>query len=838
MHNKNRKPGLTGSFAFFLGLAPAFAFLPAVAFLLPAFASAQVLPAVNSLEGSGTVSLTRPHLYADVFVAGDVVSARYDFTPRPGDVGKTANLYVVARIDEGASTHWFNLAGGQWRAWDGKVSTLGTFATKVLQPQERLDLVDAQALYAGNYQVYAGYQVSGGALVYSQTPLQFDVAAADSDALQRFASPAAMEAYLKEGLREASSPDYYLRTMAFTPAFFDTAAVAAGATTGRTSSTNLQESGVDEADTVKVSGDNLFMLTGCDDSPCVEVRRLDSTAAQAAPVSTFSLDTKIVPDGMYRVADGILGQDMLVTVAGQYGGWGWFDIWAGWQDSKTEVNFLNIAHPANLSRIEQLTIDGALVSSRVVDGTLYLVTRYTPGLPDYVRYPVDAAQKEQNAAVLARAELPQILPEVRDSRDDVTTLIESQDCYLPVSAVDGSYNPSIITITAVPLKNPLAHQSTCFLGASETLYMTTDSLYLATTSWDYDVMTMGALRYSPQHTTAIHKFALTGGAIAYRGSGAVEGHLGWNEDKKSFRMGENGDYLNVATSIGESWTGDSSTRLSVLKEAGNNRLETVSVLDGIGKPGEQLYAARFLGDRVYLVTFRVIDPLYVVDLSDQERPRIAGELEIDGYSEYLHPLSENLLLGIGKDAVPADDASDFGGRGAWYQGVKLSLFDVANPAQPREIDSVVLGKRGTDSDVLWDHHAFTYLPAAGDEPARIAIPVRLHDTRPGWEHFDATEPSAWYDYTHTALYSFEVGPQGISQAGRIVAEERETLCMPARDCIVTATGTDAGNTQTNTSLFAPVFIQYADRSVLKDDAVYYVHGGDVQASFWGESKTP
>jgi len=343
------------------------------------------------------------------------------------------------------------------------------------------------------------------------------------------------------------------------------------------------------------------------------------------------------------------------------------------------------------------------------------------------------------------------------------------------------------------------------------------------------------LRYSPQHTTAIHKFALQDGGIAYRGSGSVKGHLGWDEGKKSFRMGENGAYLNVATSVGETWNDSSGTRLTVLRESGSRRkLETVSVIDGIGKPGEQLYAARFLGDRAYLVTFRTTDPLYVVDLSDQEHPEIAGELEIDGYSDYLHPLSENLLLGIGKDAVP-DETSAAAGRvrGAWPQGVKIALFDVSDPADPREIDSLVLGKRGTESEVLWDHHAFSFVAAQGTEPARFAIPVRLHDTVPVWEGFKPDAPSAWYEYTHTALYSFEAGPQGVSQTGRIIADKSRgggSVPLPRFGDTVTILPVDG--------LLVPWYRVYGERSVLKDDAVFYLYNGKVLGSMWGESVSP
>ncbi|HEY0962057.1 MAG TPA: beta-propeller domain-containing protein [Pseudomonadales bacterium] len=793
-----------------------------------AAAQAQDVAMAKVLQGSGSISLAKQHRYADVVVEGDVVSAAYTFAPQADDVGKSANLFVVARIDNGDTTQsWALSSNGKWQAWDGNPQSLPVYASKLLQANETLALLSEQALYAGEYTVNVGYRIGGGRLVYSEEPLKFSVAAVETDSLQRFVSAEAMEAYIKESLLNGSDYNGYPELLRFATA---TAAPSLDSAASRTSATNLQEGGVDEADTIKVNGDTLFMLAACDSGSCLQVQHLDSTTPKASLVSTVKLDTEQSPQGMYFVDDGILGQDMLVTVGGQGGGhWLWRSVWGGWQDSKTELNFLNVSSPANVTNLEKLTLDGSLVSSRVVGDTLYVVTRYTPAIEGFLPYPVAKEDEARNAALINATTLPEILPRVVDSRDEVTALVQSKDCYLPVSAVDGSANPSIVTITGISLKDPRQFESTCFLGSSETLYMTSDALYLATTSWDYDVRALDNLVYSPEHTTAIHKFALATDGIDYRGSGTVKGHLGWHEDKKSFRMGANGAYLNVATSVGDTWDDSSSTRLTVLKEAGGNRLETVSVIDGIGKPGEQLYAARFVGDRAYLVTFRLTDPLYVVDLSAQEKPKLAGELEIDGYSEYLHPVSDTLLLGIGKDAIAVTGTGDnFGGRGgAFYQGVKLALFDVSDPANPREIDSKILGKRGTESDVLYDHHAFSFLPAQGDEPARFAIPVQLHDRPATWQGFDASSPQAWYDYTHTALYSFEVGSQGIAQAGRIIAEtasEREPRGVV--------------DSRIGVGLIAPVYTWYGDRSVLKDDAVFYMHNGEVLGSLWGQNTSP
>lgn len=210
-------------------------------------------------------------------------------------------------------------------------------------------------------------------------------------------------------------------------------------------------------------------------------------------------------------------------------------------------------------------------------------------------------------------------------------------------------------------------------------------------------------------------------------------------DKKPFRMGEYKGILKVATSLGESWGVSLRTRVSVLQENSSSQtLEEISFIDNLGKPGEKLYSARFIGNRGYLVTFRVTDPLYLLDFTEPESPKILGELEINGYSDYLHPVGENFLLGIGKDAA-ADDNTD---RGAWYQGVKLSLFDISTANNLKEVQSIIIGKRGTSSTVLYDHHALAWLPAETPGSFRLAIPIDENTTRS--EYYDYNLPSAPY----------------------------------------------------------------------------------------------
>lgn len=791
---------------------------------------------ITNTDVSAEIRINSPHRYADVFLDTDRYSGSFTLNIKQEHVGTEGELYLVAIFN---NDQQFMKTESGWRRWDGTLSGLQAMTTRTLLATEELSLLDNGQLLAGTYRINAAYR-SGDKLIINPTALQFDVSASSVETLIPFTSEEAMLGYLKEGMQSSSGTSFVSRSTAV--AFADDASSASSSV--RVSTTNLQETDVDEADTIKTDGNNLFMLANCEQQVCLDVYDLDSGQADANLIESHALEQTVAPDGMYLIQDEP-GSDLLVTVGGKNNYVLWLDVW-GWGGNTTEIEFFDANQPDSLVSLEKLSIDGALISSRRVGNTLFVATRFSPYIPEYIPQPLDTEQEQENEVVLAETAFEDLVPRIRDSQENAFNLVTPDDCYLPVSAVDRTSNPSIITITSIPLDNPTSFQSTCFLGGTEAFYMSSESLYLATTQYDYQFLGRDALIYSPNHTTTVHKFSLDSGAISYRGSGNVEGHLGWSEDKKSFRMGENGDYLNIVTSVGDTWNETSSTQLTVLKEStAGNTLEQVALVEGIGKPGEQLYAARFIGERAYLVTFRVIDPLYVVDLANQESPQIVGELEIAGYSDYLHPVSETLLLGIGKDAIADEGSFDFGGtRGAWYQGVKLSLFDVSDPSAPVELDALVLGERGTESTVLWDHHALSFLPSEGGEPARIAIPVQLHESVPDWKGWDAEEPSAWYDFTHTGLYTFEITGQGLSQAGRIVSKSSggdDFVIALDDDDVLDKEDDDQGDTETTRpveipdTFFAPIFNFYNDRSVLLEDAVFYIHEGEVLTSFWGEN---
>jgi hypothetical protein len=207
--------------------------------------------------------------------------------------------------------------------------------------------------------------------------------------------------------------------------------------------------------------------------------------------------------------------------------------------------------------------------------------------------------------------------------------------------------------------------------------------------------------------TLIHQFALGDGTAAnYVASGSVPGRL-----LNQFAMSEHNGDLRVATTT-EGWNfGEQSESAVYVLRPNGESLDVIGSIGGLGKT-ETIRSVRFLGDTGYVVTFRQTDPLYVIDLTDPANPVLDGELKIPGYSAYLHPVGDGLLLGVGQDATETGQTL----------GTQLSLFDVTDPTNPQQIDTLQIGG---SSEVEWDHKAFLYWP----EDGTIVLPVS-----PGWSN--------------------------------------------------------------------------------------------------------
>jgi inhibitor of cysteine peptidase len=205
--------------------------------------------------------------------------------------------------------------------------------------------------------------------------------------------------------------------------------------------------------------------------------------------------------------------------------------------------------------------------------------------------------------------------------------------------------------------------------------------------------------------TVIMKIAVDGSGIDMKSTGEVPGHL-----LNQFSMDEFEDTFRVTTTTGDVWNGNSLNHLFVL----DSSMDIIGSVQGLA-PGERIYSTRFMGERAYIVTFKKIDPFYVIDLSNPSSPKVLGYLKIPGYSDYLHPYDEDHIIGIGKNALGG------GENFAWYQGIKISLFDVSDFENPKEVAHLDIGDRGTDSSALYDHKAFLF----DKEKNMMVVPITL-----------------------------------------------------------------------------------------------------------------
>lgn len=223
--------------------------------------------------------------------------------------------------------------------------------------------------------------------------------------------------------------------------------------------------------------------------------------------------------------------------------------------------------------------------------------------------------------------------------------------------------------------------------------------------------------------TVIHKLAISGGQVEYKGQGEVKGHL-----LNQFSMDEHKGYFRLATTSHDfrfNGPTESKNNIFVLDQ----ELRPAGQITGLA-PTERIYSARFMGDRAYLVTFKRVDPLFVVNLANPREPQLMGELKIPGYSDYLHPYDENHLIGIGREVSedelqisPTVDQRMIMPAPTRIQGVKIALFDVTNPSAPKEISKYVLDRDDSDSPALQDHRAVLF----SKEKKLLAIPIN-HST--------------------------------------------------------------------------------------------------------------
>ncbi len=639
--------------------------------------------------------------------------------------------------------------------------------------------------------------------------------------LSKAETSAQFEAAVKQGLRAQLGNSLAGLDIEFS----DGAPVALSNTDAnsmRFTQTYTLEANVDEADIVKYTGDLLLVARDggfsccpfclCADSALpeqqptarVEIYASDPAAASVTPLSRIDLNSNIHINGMYVDDDNTLA---VLGASWQFPSFG--DLWfvpGAWLNGETSVSLHALADPTQPQQSWSAAFDGSLIDSRRIGDTLYLVSRFTPSIDGLnYHYTADEAERHNDQQLIDNTPLEDLIPKIRiDGTEQV--LVQPADCYVPTdNSPDASQpNGSITTITAIPLSAPSQFKSTCYAGNAQGLYMSEQALYVVEQIYEYT-------EEQNLEFTLIHKFALSGSDASYRGSANVAGVLGGRQSM-DFRLSEHDGYLRVVTSeydyggvspVAATEADHVDHTLTVLHESATGQtLEVVSTLPNdthpqeIGKPDERLYGVRFFAERAYLVTFEKVDPLYVLDLSDPAQPLIAGELEVPGFADFIHPVSDELILTLGKDASPSGDGWTF------FDGMKIELFNVSDISNPQSISRLSIGARYTDSEALYDRHAFTYAPTS-DSIHRFAIPIDVHGE---------SDAQDYPKRLSSGLHLFEVRGVDTPEAASVVQHGELTT----RDAV----------TDTISGQFG------SRRSVFHDDAVLFVDAQGVWSTFW------
>lgn len=453
---------------------------------------------------------------------------------------------------------------------------------------------------------------------------------------------------------------------------------------GESSGTNTQEAGIDEPDIVDTDGRRLFVLTSEDSGPRLAVVALGSDPRRTPGVRL----PMAVATGMMR-----LGDRMIVL--------------GHMHDQASAIAIVDVAADPVVE--QSMELEGVIVDARVVDGRVHVVSGHAPSI-DYANPAADTtaarrAAAARNREIVASSTIDDWFPDWRVA--DATGQTVSSGGHL--SECTQTSQPkefagySSTTLLTLDLDDLTKSHSATVQADTSLVYASDTSLYVTSAAWD----TVERQLVRPDDSTSIHRFVL-GDEPTYAGTGTVPGNVG-----SGWGLSEYDGHLRVAT---HTWFANGQTRVRVLR-IDDDKLTQVGAIDGIGDR-EQTYAVRWIGPLGYIVTFRQIDPLHVIDVRDPTNPRVAGELEIPGYSTYLHPVGDGLLLGVGQDA-------DAQGR---TTGAQLSLFDVRDPARPKRLDAFKPSASPfSSSPIDTDYHAFLWW----EDDGRAFIPIVTVDPTRG-----------------------------------------------------------------------------------------------------------
>ncbi len=566
------------------------------------------------------------------------------------------------------------------------------------------------------------------------------------------------------------------------------------------SQTNVQVKGVDEPDFVKNDGKYIYTISGnklaiVDAYPAEQMHNVSEINITGGAQNIFVNGDKLIifmQSQQSYYSDSLIGGAAAIggvaavaeSIIAPCSGYGC----GGYSQSKTNVLVYDISDKKKPAPEGNYSFNGNYMDARMIGDTIYLVSQqylYNYGIPRPM-YSIDGTEKA----------------------------VDIDDIYY-----SDEYDENFVFtyVNAIDLEEEKAEVKAYLLGASGTIYVSENNIYLTSQKWiDYDkqaelLIKEGIIPLMPQsykekinevlesntyiyqkqsvimkvvavyskslgktdegsdfnkklaesiekarikiskeyEKTIIHKIEIDGLNVKYESSGEVPGHL-----LNQFSLDEYKGNLRAAVTTG-SWGDSTLNHLYVL----NKDLEIIGSVEDLAK-GERIYSSRFISDRVYMVTFRQVDPLYVIDLSKPEKPEILGYLKVTGYSSYLHPYDQDTIIGIGMDANEEGRVS----------GVKIALFDVSDVSNPVEKAKYAIKSDGqwtwSSSEALYEHKAFLF----NKEKNLLSVPIQ-------YSYSNGNRYKQW-----NGAYVFNIDEDSIELKGKIThVEEYKPTYGPAKD---------------------------------------------------------
>jgi inhibitor of cysteine peptidase len=464
------------------------------------------------------------------------------------------------------------------------------------------------------------------------------------------------------------------------------------------STTNTQVEGVDEADIIKNDGKYIYLVKGStlriiEAYPSNNLKELVSFSLgenenEFHPSEIYINGNQMVVLGSYHVYN----FEKAISSIEPY-------IWPPYGYGRAKAYIVDITDRTSPKVQRSVEFDGNLNNSRRIGNTLYMViNKY-----DHPYYIMD--EKNAEDPVLRAKSL---IPKFHDSTKGKDELVAGCEDIRILPKPD---NFNFLIVAAVPLDDiNKAVDREVVVGTSHNIYSSSNTLYVASTDWSG-----GYYKSNNDYGTSIYKFNLEKGKVAYDTKGKVPGTV-----LNQFSMDQHNGKFRIVTTKNEFVPGSQiNNNLYVLDE----NMKQIGALENIA-PGEKLYSSRFMEERAYLITFKRVDPLFVIGLSDPTKPKILGELKIPGYSTYLHPYDQNHLIGFGNEVEEqeTDSKEDFLHFSA-IQGMKIGLFDVTDVNNPKEKFKEVIGNRGTYSELLYNHKALLF----DKEKNLLSFPITVYE---------------------------------------------------------------------------------------------------------------